>query len=356
MQCPICKHNNRTNSKFCVKCGSKLPEEKYNQTQSDVSKKLAYVVTDSDIVDEDVLAETVDNAINEIIPYTSSKVMNKRCFKYQITGKITINEYISKVVNRKEFLTLFLNLIKSLIQVEDFGIQFKNIFLDINQIYIESNTLRVYLVCIPISNRNQDSSIDELLKEIILKSEFDYNENCKYVKELLAFFNDESSIDIRVIQNYISNMLSDEADEPIVNTNIAPERKQQDLEEENSFTTLLYEDDGEATTILSQPEEEKYYPHLIRKKNNEDILLDKPIFRIGKDRNNADYFIADNTAISRRHAEIISKNGEYYIIDKNSTNHVYIDDEKIDPNTEIKIVDKNTIRLGNEEFEFQEAQ
>ena len=106
MQCPVCKHNNRAKARFCVKCGSKFSEEiaenRLNQREinnNDVSKKLAYVVTDTDIVDEDVLAETVDNVIGEMIPYTSTKVMNKRCFKYEIINKVTLKEYISKVVH-----------------------------------------------------------------------------------------------------------------------------------------------------------------------------------------------------------------------------------------------------------------
>lgn len=37
-------------------------------------------------------------------------------------------------------------------------------------------------------------------------------------------------------------------------------------------------------------------------KNNEKIKLVKPVFRIGKEKSYVDYFIGDNTTVSRSHA------------------------------------------------------
>lgn len=93
-------------------------------------------------------------------------------------------------------------------------------------------------------------------------------------------------------------------------------------------------------------------PYLLRSSNNERILLDKPIFHIGKERSYVDYCISGNPTISRSHADIIGRNGQFFIVDNNSTNHTYINGEMIPSNTEIPLSHGTKIRLSNEEFEF----
>lgn len=80
---------------------------------------------------------------------------------------------------------------------------------------------------------------------------------------------------------------------------------------------------GETTVLDAGAQKVQIHPHLIRAKNNERIDINKPVFRIGKERSYVDYFIGDNTAVSRSHANIISREGEYFIVDTNSTNHTY---------------------------------
>lgn len=93
-------------------------------------------------------------------------------------------------------------------------------------------------------------------------------------------------------------------------------------------------------------------PYLLRSSNNERILLDKPIFHIGKERSYVDYCISGNPTISRSHADFINRNGQFFIVDNNSTNHTFINGEMIPSNTEIPLSHGTKIRLSNEEFEF----
>lgn len=104
------------------------------------------------------------------------------------------------------------------------------------------------------------------------------------------------------------------------------------------------------TTAVMEPQVK---PHLIRAKNNERINLDKPVYRIGKEKSYVDYFIGDNTAISRSHANIINRDGEFFIVDTNSTNHTYVNGGMIQSNVETKISHDTRIRLANEEFIFK---
>ena len=93
--------------------------------------------------------------------------------------------------------------------------------------------------------------------------------------------------------------------------------------------------------------------HIVRKKNNEDIVINKPRFRIGKEKSYVDYFIGDNSAISRSHADIINKEGAFFIIDLNSTNYTYINGTMVKSGDEVPLENGDVIGLANEEFEFR---
>lgn len=110
---------------------------------------------------------------------------------------------------------------------------------------------------------------------------------------------------------------------------------------------------GETTVLGASHVMQEIKPYLLRAKNNEKIILDKPVFRIGKEKSYVDYFIGDNTAISRSHANIIIRDGEYFVMDTNSTNHTYLNGAMLQSNVETKIAHGAKIRFANEDFEFK---
>lgn len=120
-------------------------------------------------------------------------------------------------------------------------------------------------------------------------------------------------------------------------------------------TTVLHSGfRGEETSVLNYtkaPDTPKQ-PYLLRIKNGERIPITGGIFRLGKEEKFVDYVIHDNEAISRSHANIISRNGQYFLQDNNSTNHSFLNGQQCVSNVELPLQDKASIRLGNEEFQF----
>ena len=90
--------------------------------------------------------------------------------------------------------------------------------------------------------------------------------------------------------------------------------------------------------------------YIVRTKTNEKVCINKEVFRIGKEKTLVDFCITDNTAISRRLAEIIVREGKYFIIDTNSTNHIYINGRIIYPNVATRIKPGDEIILADEKF------
>lgn len=107
------------------------------------------------------------------------------------------------------------------------------------------------------------------------------------------------------------------------------------------------------TTVLGVNPVPTAQPYLVRIKTDEHIPLTKPVFRIGKEKSYVDYFVSDNSAVSRSHANFVTQNGRYYVIDTNSTNHTFVDNQMIESNVEREITHGMRVRLADEEFEFR---
>ena len=124
-------------------------------------------------------------------------------------------------------------------------------------------------------------------------------------------------------------------------------------ETQTDFGTTVLGDDSGGTTVLGYDEPEiPVFPSLKRIRTDEVFSIDKPTFRIGKEQKYCDLFIGDNTYISRSHADIITRDERYYIIDRNSTNKTYVDGKVIPIEKEIEIFPGSQIRLANEDFTF----
>ena len=101
--------------------------------------------------------------------------------------------------------------------------------------------------------------------------------------------------------------------------------------------------------------QESRMPYLIRKKTGEVIRLNKQTFIIGKMDNCCDYVITNNNAISRIHAVIKYRDNsdDYFIVDCNSTNHIYLNGRQIPAEQPMTLENGMHIHLALEEFIFQ---
>jgi hypothetical protein len=119
--------------------------------------------------------------------------------------------------------------------------------------------------------------------------------------------------------------------------------------------TLGVETSGETTVLNAgyNTLQRQHNPYLIRKRTGEKVEITKDTFRIGKEMTYVDYCIRDNSAVSRSHADIVKKNNEFYIVDNNSLNHTFVNNNQIPSSSMCKLEDYMTITLADEVFEFR---
>ena len=106
-------------------------------------------------------------------------------------------------------------------------------------------------------------------------------------------------------------------------------------------------------TILGREGAIVINPYLIRVNTEEKIVINKPVFKIGKASRGVDYHIGGNGAVSRQHAIILHKGNQFYIKDNKSTNHTCVDQKPVEGDDEVLLKNNCTITLGDEDFTFK---
>lgn len=546
---------------------------------------LVYKIGASDNVDTMSLGMITNNKIDGIVPTLFTQSDTDRFIKYNISAKVSAKEFLSGVVNKKRLLGVFISVLKAIKSTEEYMIDARSLLIDLEHIYVDVSKCDAMLVCLPLVRQNESVNIPMFFKQIMFSTQFDQNENCDYVAQIINYLNSTPVFSVDAFEKLLMDIDADNLNiaaskavvgqqkpvqpqsqsqsqqpkpmQPAMNqlknaqvqtdmpsqgkmqsqretqsannvvqpnqvnfavpnmnpqnqnrinnnvqmgTNISgtyvettsekqmsmfgllthyskenkqiyerqkAQRKAQKEAEKNgaampgqnvkasnaSFaipgqppqqrpqsaqaqpqnvmpqqpqqqfvqpqrqftqsnqpqhqfaqpqpmpqaqqkpaqqvqpqpvqnqntntgmtgnpsvppqilenmtkagnfgetTVLGVGSEAGETTVLGASQAQIIKPYLLRIKNNERIELNKPVFRIGKERSYVDYFVSDNTAVSRSHANIINKDNEFYIVDTNSTNHTYVNGSMIQSNVETKIEHGTKIRLANEDFEF----
>lgn len=546
---------------------------------------LVYKIGASDNVDTMGLGMITNNKIDGIVPTLFTQSDTDRFIKYNISAKVSAKEFLSGVVNKKRLLGVFISVLKAIKSTEEYMIDARSLLIDLEHIYVDVSKCDAMLVCLPLVRQNESVNIPMFFKQIMFSTQFDQNENCDYVAQIINYLNSTPVFSVDAFEKLLMDIDADNLNiaaskavagqqkpvqpqsqsqsqqpkpmQPAMNqlkntqvqTNMPSQGKMQSQRETQSANNVVQlnqvnfavpnmnpqnqnrinnnvqmgtnisgtyvettsekqmsmfgllthyskenkqiyerqkaqrkaqkeaEKNGAAmpgqnvkasntsfaipgqppqqrpqpaqaqpqnvmpqqpqqqfvqpqrqftqsnqpqhqfaqpqpmpqaqqkpaqqvqpqpvqnqntntgmtgnpsvppqilenmtkagnfgettvlgvgseageTTVLGTSQAQIIKPYLLRIKNNERIELNKPVFRIGKERSYVDYFVSDNTAVSRSHANIINKDNEFYIVDTNSTNHTYVNGSMIQSNVETKIEHGTKIRLANEDFEF----
>jgi hypothetical protein len=118
--------------------------------------------------------------------------------------------------------------------------------------------------------------------------------------------------------------------------------------EEKTFTV---ERNSYKTEFLSVSKDIRPYLKGGKEGTNEKIIIGKGQFSIGRLEGQVDYCCSNNS-IGKLHAEIILREGLYFIKDLNSRNGTFVNNQRIDSNTEYEIKNNDRVALANSEYVF----
>mgnify|MGYP000538542222 FL=1 len=252
-------------------------------------------------------------------------------------------------------------------RIEMNGLYLHNLMLQPELVYISERTKELFFVYQPIISRTTSGNVYAFLGDITQLAIKNSKEEKEFLKAFEKFLNDTQNYKIEDIEKYIRKMYpqvfrkivtADAGKSGFITNDRASYENHYHREEDEEGTTLLVEGDEGGTTLLVEDEEEgttllqqEAFPIFERKNTGESVEINKNIFTIGKE-NESDFIVSNNKAISRRHAVIEKINGNYYLTDKKSTNHTYLNGEILEPERAYVLSDNDNIRIADEEFIF----
>ena len=309
---------------------------------------------------------------------------------YLSPNGLTLKSYLANSITINDFFLIYAQVLEVIKSVDRNSFNINNLVMNLNFAFVNEKTKELHMVYQPIRTQVISTNIASFLYDIAYSVNLSLSEDYNEINRFINFMKSLQMISTEQIEQYIlkyypsiykqvkrqkpgqSKILRGDDfyyhQNDFDKKNNSFENIEDDLagdtalldEDEDDATSLLVEEDDEATSLLTEDddatallvEQVKNYPYLIRLSTFDRTDVNKPVFRIGKERSYVDYFVQNNSAVSRLHADIITKGNQYFIKDNNSTNKTYVNGVDIPSEQEVEIFDGDEIVLANEKFEF----
>lgn len=323
--------------------------------------------------------------------FLKPKQTKKNLIEYTGPVGVSLYERLKDPISKYDFFFIIEQIIDATQKLQANGFPWNRVIWNLHNVYINSVTKEVQFIYLPLNSTQTGVNLISFIETIIYTAIPVTDQNSDYISQFVYFLKGLPAYDPGKIEKYILKV-----DRSVVNTikkhnvgqsGFMTDKKQDYYEhyenndgdaddtallDDDEATGLLNEQDDEATGLLNPEDEETgllidnddgtallveepavQYAKLFRVLTEETISINKPVFRIGKERSYVDYFVTNNNAVSRSHADIVARGNRYFVIDLNSKNHTYINGQILQVHQENEIKNGDSLKLGNEEFIFQ---
>lgn len=309
---------------------------------------------------------------------------------YLSPNGLTLKNYLANSITINDFFLIFAQVLEVIKSIERNSFNINNLIMNMNYSFVNEKTKELHMVYQPIRTQVISTNVASFLYDIAYSVNLALSEDYNEINRFVNFMKSLQVISTPQIEQYIlknypaiykqvkrqkpgqSKMLrgddfyyhQNDFDDKGNSSELMDDNLASDtallVEEDDEATSLLVEEDDEATSLLTEDDEStallveqvKNYPYLIRLNTFDRTDVNKPVFRIGKEKSHVDYFVQNNSAVSRLHADIITRGNQYFVKDNNSTNRTFINGQELTPETENEIFDGDKLTLANEVFEF----
>ena len=328
---------------------------------------------------------TVEGLLLFDVKYKNSNVI----LTYNTDGLVPLRDFLKfNEMSKKLFVILLRNIVIGLKSIDANKFSRDLISLDLCTTYVDPASWRVYLMYIPLQPYEVKNNLKNYLQDFVSVCSFVLGENLEYVQSFVENLNTSVVYTANNLEEYC-NLLSEQFiqnNSNRVNKQICPICSAKIIENEeycpfcggniNGHPTLrtqdLTADDGVhyqnqhqsnysqdeisvnengVVTIFKGSQEFDKSVWLEDRSKSGKISISKFPFRIGKSNELTDLQI-NNSAVSRKHADILKENGKYFIVDMGSTNGTYLSNKRIQPGVKELLNDGMIVKFANAEFKI----
>lgn len=170
-------------------------------------------------VEESVLDGTLSgmllrNQIPGLLPYATAQMDRQRICSYNITSKVSLRQYFSRPVSREKLLNVFLGILNTVIESEEYLIRPEDLVFDSDYIYVSVSDGAPSLLCLPMENHGMGGELLPLFREIMFETTFDEGEDRSYVAELIGFMKKSESGQPKEFRSYLESLRAPQKAQP----------------------------------------------------------------------------------------------------------------------------------------------
>lgn len=273
---------------------------------------------------------------------TGYKVLQSResrglveCARLRYNGKIKLVYFSSQYIALPNIIpyldvigvkTVLRNLISNILNIKGNGfLKCENLDARPEKIFVDRNTLEVYLIYLPIKTEERENDRNafenELRMQLIKLLNSMVNLNGAEMKAILfELSNGSASLE------YLYQFLKRESGSYPVSRE--PLQTQAYGDGQGGVQTLILESTDKSHVFEIQQEE----------------------YVLGKSAGKVDGLIQGNPAISRTHCKIMKRNQQFFVVDLSSSNGTYVNGRRVDAGEEVLVRTGDRIQIANMEF------
>lgn len=126
-------------------------------------------------------------AVPALIPPIAVQGRKNNVIDYDITPFTTLEFYLSCILSREQFVELLLQFTELFRAMQAVYLNYKNLVLDVDQIYIALQDRSLHMIYLPLRDSKRDASIPDFLRKLSRKVNRSTYEQVTFLNELTAF-------------------------------------------------------------------------------------------------------------------------------------------------------------------------
>lgn len=321
----------------------------------------------------------VAGAVPALLPPEAVQGKKSNIILYNIAPYSTLQFYLSCILSREQFAALLLQCVDVFRQLQRLYLNYKNLVLDFDRIYVLLADRSVHFVYLPLLESKREASIPDFFRRIIQSAGRSTYEQVSFLDGCLAWLNRPAPFFLEAFAEFIQDgtgrpVVPVDGQAEAVSTPAAAEERTYHPPvvpvspavhpgaaspaghpSETSVLGIAQEKMG-GTVLLSADPQQTVRPqprfYLTRLRTGERVEINTSPFLVGTESGAVNYLVTGNAAVSRRHAQFLILNGECQVTDQKSTNKTYVNDCALTPLESQQLADGDKVRLGNDEFLF----
>lgn len=169
---------------------------------------LVYELSSKEELDTMSLGMLSNNKIPGLIPLLFTRMNLTEYIKYNVSSKISVKQFFTGTVNKKQLLGVFRGIAEAMISAEEYMINSDNIILDTEYIFSDVSTCETALVCLPVKGAVKRVDLKFFFRDIMFNTQFDQTENCDHVAKIINYLNSSAVFSVYEFKKLLDKLVS----------------------------------------------------------------------------------------------------------------------------------------------------